>query len=41
MRKASRQKTRRFLFQALYSKAFLREDFNKDDFLLSFFDKDY
>jgi N utilization substance protein B len=41
MSKISRPKTRRFLFQALYSRIHLGSSFDKNTFIDSFFEEDY
>ena len=41
MSKISRPKTRKFLFQALYSRIHLGNSFNKTAFIETFFDEDY
>jgi N utilization substance protein B len=41
MTKISRPKTRRFLFQALYSRIHLGSSFNKDTFIDTYFDEEY
>lgn len=39
--KKSRRKTRQCLFQALYSRVYLQDHFDKDTFIESFFDDDF
>ncbi len=41
MQKISRHKTRKCLFQALYSKIYINTNFNKDFFIQNFFDEDF
>jgi hypothetical protein len=41
MQKISRHKTRKCLFQALYSKIYLNNTFNKDYFVQNFFEEDF